>query len=85
MGQMVTEPGNEQKDRCADGHQRTQGITEGQRRRDAQNHVPQDAAAGGGDNTQNNNAQQIHVLFYGSQRPRGRKGNGTDEFKDGDE
>ena len=47
------------------GHHGVDGILEGARRRDAQEQVPDDAAAHRGGEAQNADAENVHVLFSG--------------------
>ena len=74
-------PHDEQQQRCGDGHQRLQGILQRRRRRQPQQHVPQDAAAHGGGHAHHGHAEQVHPLFHGQRRAGDGKGHRSEQLK----
>ena len=82
--QAVAQEGQEEQQSRPDRHEHVARIVKGQRRCDAEDQVAQDAAADGGDNGQNQNAQQIHFLFHCGQRAGRREGDRSGQLQHSD-
>ena len=80
MHQVMPQPRNKQQNGRCGGDDDAQRIAEGERRRDTENQISQNAAADGGDDAEHDHAEQVHALFHCDQRTGRGKGNRADQL-----